>query len=160
MSRCTGGCCARFYLGPRVALEEKLGIESAGGDKESAFILDMLIPEQGPLLENKPGALYDNQLSYTCKHFDGTNGTVYYQRPEMCRRYPNNAPCPIEGCTYDGPLAHPATYYGSVELMERPGVWLDQPQDFIPVARLFARQGQRERLVGIVDKLKGQGGSP
>jgi len=86
VSRCTGHCCARFYLSTEV-LDVLTSPERRGIDGK--FILDMV-----ELIEfTEAGA------TCTCRHFDGKNCTVYDQRPQMCRDYPYGKPCTIEGCT-------------------------------------------------------------
>lgn len=45
----------------------------------------------------------DGKHVFSCKHFDEKTRlcTIYEIRPTMCRRYPNNNPCRIGGCTME-----------------------------------------------------------
>jgi Fe-S-cluster containining protein len=87
----------------------------APNDPDSAFTSDMLIQigirrangalELHPPISPPNPAVHDKDEKpiYTCKHWDKTTRlcTVYDQRPNLCRAYPNNKPCEweLQGCT-------------------------------------------------------------
>lgn len=99
---CGGDCCRRFFLHtPATERAEKyaqiIAWRDEGGEMEPwmdeyVLVHEMLIPLAGESLENEP--------VYTCKHLasDG-RCSIYEKRPGLCRRYPNDAPCPSCGFT-------------------------------------------------------------
>lgn len=107
--RCTGGCCAVFWL-PR-------DVPDTVADAE--FIRDMrieLTPEQAserwskfvgdePPVGMKPNAsdapVAGGRSAYTCRHWDENTRlcTVYDQRPMLCRDYPYGQAC-SHGCDF------------------------------------------------------------
>lgn len=108
-ARCSGHCCRRFIV-PVIAglggLDEFKKLSAPGVDPrydadEHRYIADMLI-DTGVDTDTDPlgGSKVDPpQRVYKCKHFDGTNCTVYEQRPDMCKSYPSYGACNVEGCT-------------------------------------------------------------
>jgi Fe-S-cluster containining protein len=95
--RCTGHCCERFYLPNTPGELENIAKCAEKGDatvaKEFRKVADMVIF----LRRDDHKGVYH----YTCKHFDVAtrNCTDYEDRPRMCRSFPNDRPCPYEGCT-------------------------------------------------------------
>lgn len=119
-SRCTGHCCRCFTLSASYE-ELKQSVESRSRDdkmevsrlEDDEFVLDMLIPlgklteEEalklaGPIGNDKP--FNPDAERFTCRHFDGTNCTVYEDRPAMCREYAVTRPprCEYLNCTLSG----------------------------------------------------------
>jgi Fe-S-cluster containining protein len=123
VSRCTGDCCRAFVLN---ASPEELRTWSAAhlrsalaagrplihSEREQWFIATMLIPLD---LENLPEdavkamgpkaveeARAGNHVLYTCKHLNRETGdcSVYDDRPNMCRIYPDNGFAPHGGCGF------------------------------------------------------------
>lgn len=98
--RCTGHCCLRFYL-PYVGAEAVAAAVLEHNIIDGAFIVDMILPIEGPLDE------YNSQGLFTCRHFDGIDCTVYESRPKMCKDYPYGRPCTNSECTMENRgLAH------------------------------------------------------
>lgn len=86
MSRCTGHCCARFYVSVDALTDPDRLVE------DGEYIADMLVPLEVPVDATK-------QWACTCRHFDGANCRAYDSRPRMCRNYPYGGPCAYPGCT-------------------------------------------------------------
>ena len=121
---CAGFCCEGFTLG-QLSPEE---IAARGRlDPEDRVIADMLVPvgyyrrnpirvvrgdQEGPVVEVDP-ATFEGSWFYTCSKFDsGTRScTDYEARPHMCRSFPNDGPCPFEGCEYAVPYHMVASEY-------------------------------------------------
>lgn len=104
-SRCTGHCCAKFFL-PFDNKEELKALASNAQD--FAYIYDMVIklPEQTEDGAGNPYAPDDHEHRnhwWTCKHHDSVTGDckAYDKRPEMCSAYPYGGPCLMKGCTAD-----------------------------------------------------------
>ncbi len=103
-SRCTGHCCRSFVLRYGADdrkihsdwIEEWLE-EPNGMDDDTVQVLSMVIPLEE--CEDEEGELYN---TFTCKNFDFERGQclIYDTRPGMCRRYPAEAECDYEGCTF------------------------------------------------------------
>lgn len=99
MDRCTGHCCAEFFLEPLEELKQRL---KAGRKKNDlAQIIDMLIP-----LPNSTAIAPSifQTTAYTCKHFDKETRRclIYETRPKMCRDYGVVNVCDYKGCTWSG----------------------------------------------------------
>lgn len=124
-TRCTGLCCQRFplsidYPSPASVVLDylRLGVHPDHDTKvtfgvwgmdfslcvnfskvdfaDGNFILDMLLPIEGPVTSDSLAYGF-----FTCRHFDGKNCTVYETRPDMCIRYGAAGDCEYEGngCT-------------------------------------------------------------
>lgn len=98
--RCTGDCCALFYI-PYSVEEIQEGAVTGRWGEDSAMLADMLIPKDYVPERRDIELARWSGYTMTCKHFDGTGCTVYESRPGMCRRYPNDGRCFYKGCTFD-----------------------------------------------------------
>ena len=97
--RCTGHCCRGF------ALEypyERVRADYArwqAGDREG------LIPDIAqiyPMLQ--PLGVFRGQELFTCKHLQANGDCgIYATRPQMCRDFPGDRPCPYRNCSSHGP---------------------------------------------------------
>ncbi len=102
--RCTGHCCRSFPLSidmqasaVEVMAQLKAGPGGGRGSYlDAEYVLDMIIPIQGPRLEGLP------QHAFTCRHFDGDNCTAYEARPKLCREHGISGSCDHrdKGCTF------------------------------------------------------------
>ena len=105
--RCTGHCCEEFVIRHDEDKWNRDWVATWLGDHESGekildddvlFLLKMLVPLDDVVVEK--GLDY---TTFTCKYFKGGDCTIYKDRPQMCRTYPDGEKCAYEGCTYVGP---------------------------------------------------------
>ncbi len=111
--RCTGHCCEDFTLpippmqvdfeNKKLAMGKRprFGIE---GDwaKVGAMLIFKRLDKQQPAGWKVPrGEKTSYAFHYTCKHYDREKRecSVYEERPQMCRDYPNVEPCKYKKCT-------------------------------------------------------------
>lgn len=93
-SRCTGGCCRKFTINKSPG---ELAAQAAGGDADAAKIRDLLKLHS----YSDDGETF--LLRYDCKALlPNGDCSIYNERPDMCRRYPDGFQCSVEGCTYVG----------------------------------------------------------
>jgi len=93
--RCTGHCCCAFWL----PYSPEFLQENASVFQDGKMIADMVIPIYWVERKNRLTSEVPLYM-YTCRHLQ-LNGdcAVYERRPRMCRDYPYDKPCPIDGCT-------------------------------------------------------------
>ena len=102
LTRCTGGCCRKFYL-PYTPVEIGSAVLKARAGKDSLEDIEQI----GTMLiylgifvgpQRDTGDPHGGHY-YTCKHFDGADCKIYDRRPRMCSRYPDSGKCYYTGCT-------------------------------------------------------------
>jgi Fe-S-cluster containining protein len=108
---CAGACCAVFPMHK----DQPLFTNKGPLPRDSAFILDMLIPltrRQGVARSRRlgypdPPKYGPNYGLYTCRHWDEQTRlcTAYDQRPRMCSDYPYTGRSCERGCGYVLPPA-------------------------------------------------------
>ena len=154
--RCTGHCCRSFRLDTdRVAMVDGVAtwVGARAMDAEDAFVLDMLVPvEIAPCPSHPDLAVWGTPLDpdktyavaqfWSCRHFDGSNCTVYEQRPGMCRNYPGRRGCDFKNCTWDY-----AKYRGSCPALA-PVTRLEEPFKYGARVRTeYLFNGSNRRIV-------------
>jgi Fe-S-cluster containining protein len=98
MSRCTGYCCRGFALEKTY---EEVWADFQCWQKDPATSVIPQVYLVAPMLI--PIKKMGNETLYTCKHLlkNGDCG-IYAVRPQMCRDFPGDKPCPFVLCASHG----------------------------------------------------------
>jgi len=122
---CKGMCCEAFSLGQLSPADVRARVLTREGFADDEFIADMLVPlgyfNRNPLhvVGNQDYAVQEMSTQsfmgawfYTCRHYDKATRscTVYEQRPQMCRKFPNDGQCQFNGCEFAVPRKMRGSY--------------------------------------------------
>lgn len=124
MSRCTGHCCRSFTLPcdwatmiagawywfntavpPWAATAYGVAVRNSLAFENGYQIAHMVVPvpDSAEVHARYRSLLKDGLHYYACKNQSPSGDcTIYETRPQMCRNFPYEQPCPFVGCTATG----------------------------------------------------------